>query len=236
MSTHERPLIGSVFERTTPRTSSAPSSRFTGTPGTGFPTAQHRFKSAFARGREKANANVGGSRRTDVPSVVSKNLQAHPPVAPTSPIVDSKPIPTDADALRRRIHEENARTIARMSEAEVEQEKRAVLEQLGEGTEQLLRRVQEARRRKETKEKEAQARAELEEQATQDVQGEVGSTINDDDARRTTEHDRDHEQVTLVASPSPRRVSHELASKPGVLRVKSLENIGQSGKIYPGPR
>lgn len=231
MSTHERPLVGSVFERTTSRTLSVPSSRFAGTPGTGFPAAQHRFKSAFARARDEGN--VGGSRRIHVPSVVSKKPQADLPVAPTSPIIDSKPIPTDADALRRQIHEENARTIGRMSEAEIEQEKRAVLEQLGDGTEQLLRRVQVARRRKEAKEKEAQAQAELEERAAQEVRGGVGFVISGDDARRTAEHDRDHEHLTLVASPSPRR---GLATRPGVLRVKSLENIGQSGKIYPGRR
>lgn len=233
MSTHERPLVGSVVERTTPRTSSVPSPRFTGTPGTGFPTAQHRFKSAFARARDEANSkgNVGGSRRIGMPSIVSNKPQTHPPVAPTSPVIDPKPIPTDADALRRQIHEENARAIARMSEADIEQEKRAVLEQLGDGTEQLLRRVQEARRRKEAKEKEAQA--ELEEQGAQETQGKVEGTINDDDPRRTTEHDRDHEHVALVASPTPRRVPHGLATKPGVLRVKSLENIGQSGRIHP---
>ena len=232
MSTHERSLIGSVFERTKPRTPPAQSSRFTGTPGTGFPTAQHRFKSAFARARDEANlkGNVAGLRRTDAPSVVSKQPRTHPPVAPTAPIIDPKPIPTDTDALLRQIDEENARTIARMSEDEINQEKRAILEQLGEDTGQLLRRVQEARRRKETKDKETQAQAELEERAVQEAQGKVEDTTNEGGARQTTEH------VALVASPTPRRVSDGLATKPGVLRVKSLENIGRTGKLNPDRR
>lgn len=232
MSTHERSLIGSVFERTKPRTPPAQSSRFTGTPGTGFPTAQHRFKSAFARARDEANlkGNVAGLRRTDAPSVVSKQPRTHPPVAPTAPIIDPKPIPTDTDALLRQIDEENARTIARMSEDEINQEKRAILEQLGEDTGQLLRRVQEARRRKEIKDKETQAQAELEEHAVQEAQGQVKDTTNEGGARQTTEH------VALVASPTPRRVSDGLATKPGVLRVKSLENIGRTGKLNPDRR
>ena len=231
MSTNERSLIGSVFERKTPRTPFAPSSRFTGTPGTGFPTAQHRFESAFARARDEANlkGNVAGLRRTEVPSVAKKS-HTHPPAAQTAPIIDPKPIPTDTDALLRQIDEENARTIARMSEDEIKQERCAILEQLGEGTGQLLRRVQEARRRKEAGEKEEHGQAELEEQVVQEAQSKVEDTTNDDDARRTTEH------VALVAAPTPRRVSDGLATKPGVLRVKSLENIGRTGKFSFGRR
>jgi len=232
MPTHERPLIGSVFERKTPRTPSAPSSRFAGTPGIGFPTpAQHRFKSAFARARDEVNlqGDVGGSRRIDAPSVVSKQPKIHTPVTPIAPIIDPKPIPTDTDALLRQIHEENARTIAHMNEDEIESEKRAILQQLGERTEQLLRRVHEARRRKEAKEKVAQGRAEL----AQEARGKVEDTT--EYARQTAEHYHDREPATFVA-PTPRRVSDGLAAKPGILRVKSLENIGRKGKLSPNRR
>ncbi|KAI9566216.1 hypothetical protein HD554DRAFT_2174673 [Boletus coccyginus] len=224
MSTHERPLIGSVFERKTPRTPSAPSSRFTGTPGIGFPTpTQHRFKSAFARARDEVNlqGDGGGSRRIDAPSVVSKQPKIHTPVAPIAPIIDPKPVQTDIDALLRQVHEENTRTIARMSEDEVESEKRAILQQLGERTEQLLRRVHEARRRKEAKEREAHGRAE----PAQGARGKVEDTTNY--ARQTAEHYHDREPAAFVASPTPRRVSDGLATRPGILRVKSLENIGR---------
>lgn len=125
-------------------------------------------------------------------------------------MVNAKPIPTDTDALRRQIHEENARRIACMSEEEIEAEKRAILEHLGEETGELVKRVQEARRRKEAKEREAQV-------AVQEGQ----RTTNDDDIRR---------DVASIVSPTPHRPLHGLAAKPGVLRVKSLENIGQSGK------
>lgn len=232
MATHERSPIGSVVERTTPRTPFVPSSRFTGTTRTGFPTAQHRSKSAFARARDEANlkGNDAGSRRPGVSSVVSKQPQTRLSVTSETPIVDPKPIPTSTDALLRQIHEENAHKIAHMSEGEIKQEKHAILEQLGEGTGQLLRRVQEARRRKEAKEREAQAQPELEEQAAQETKCKV-ETKNDDDTRQATGHDHDRKHVALVASPTPRRVSDELATKPGVLRVKSLENIGRTGKL-----
>ncbi|KIJ59049.1 hypothetical protein HYDPIDRAFT_33561 [Hydnomerulius pinastri MD-312] len=105
MSANERPLIGSVFERKTPSTPTDPSSRFKGIPGTGFPAVQHRFKSAFARAREEIKG-IGGGGLNGVPSVV-------PSQAPRPPaVVDTKPTPTDTDALRSQISEENERKIA----------------------------------------------------------------------------------------------------------------------------
>ncbi|KAF8123263.1 hypothetical protein EV363DRAFT_1455547 [Boletus edulis] len=216
MSSHDRSLVGSVVERTKPRMESAPSSRFTRTPGRGFPAAQHRFKSAFARARDEVNlkGDVAGSRHTDVPFGVSNKPQKQPSVAPPGPLIDPKPIPTNTDALLHQIHDENMRTIARMSDDDIVHEKRAILEQLGEGTGELLRRVQEARRRKVAKEKEVQVQAELEERAAQEPTGKADDTKGD------------HKDIVNVASPTPRRVSNGLATKPGVLRVKSLENIG----------
>lgn len=229
MSAHERSLIGSVIERTTRGTPSVQSSRFSSTPGAGFPPVQHRFKSAFARAREEANSkgNVGGANRTDVPSIVSEKSETKSSVTPTAPIINPKPIPTDTDALRRQIYEENARKIAHMSEDEIEREKRTILEQLGEGTGDLLRRVQEARRRKEVKE----AQVELEKKAAEEVQWKDEGTGTGDNARQTIGRGGDPEPIPLIASPVPRRVSNGLATRPGVLRVKSLENIGQSGRF-----
>ena len=225
MSGHDRSLIGSVFERTTPRAPSAPSSRFTGTQGIGFPTAQHRFKSAFARARDEVNGKAASSKQIDVPPSVSNGSKTHPSVVPTPPTIDPKPIPTDTDALLRQIHEENAHKLAQMSGEEIEQERHTILEQLGEGTGQLLRRVQEARRRKEAKEREAKAQAELEGKVAQEAQSKV------DNARQTAQDGHDHELVALVADPTPRRASDGLAARPGILRVKSLDNIGHMGKF-----
>ena len=113
-----------------------------------------------------------------------------------------------------------------MDEAEIEAEKRAILEQLGEGTGELLRRVQEARRQKEKRE----GQTALEEQAAQEDPAK--GLTRDDDARRTTERDREHEHAAHITSPTPHRFSTGLAAKPSVLRVKSLENMGQSGEFH----
>ncbi|KAF9231927.1 hypothetical protein BU15DRAFT_81842 [Melanogaster broomeanus] len=70
----KRSMIGPVFERKTPASSPASvpqlSSKFSGTPGRGFPAAQHRSKSAFARAREEqAKGEAGSTRLNCVPSV-----------------------------------------------------------------------------------------------------------------------------------------------------------------------
>ena len=67
------------------------------------------------------------------PYAVSRKLQTPPPLAPAAPIVDTKPIPTYNNAL------------CQMSDEEIEQENRALLEQLDGGTGQLYERVQGAR-------------------------------------------------------------------------------------------
>ncbi|KAF9220254.1 hypothetical protein BS17DRAFT_882476 [Gyrodon lividus] len=196
MSANERSLIGSVFERPTPSTPSLPSSRFTGTPGTGFPAVPHRSKSAFARAREETKGNAG-VRLSDVPSVVPTQVPRPPPV------LDTKPIPTDTNALRRQISEENERKVAGMTEEEIEQEKQEILEQLGSGAGDLLTRIQEARQRKSEQEASIDAKK---------------KSIEDDVSRQAIEHH-------II---QPKQVAPGLATRPGVLRVKSLENLGQT--------
>ncbi|KAG1810852.1 uncharacterized protein BJ212DRAFT_1376342 [Suillus subaureus] len=145
MSSTERSLIGSVFERKTSTTQSLPSPRFAKTPGSGFPAVQHRSKSAFARAKEeeKSSDNV---RPTAVPLVI-----------PARPIeqTESRDLQVDShtpdDAMRQQISEENERRVANMTEEEREQERREVLEQLGSGAGALLERVRAARSRKTTK-------------------------------------------------------------------------------------
>ncbi|KAG9308507.1 hypothetical protein JVU11DRAFT_11851 [Chiua virens] len=212
MSTDDRSLLGSVFERTTLHPPSVSSSRFTPIPGTGFPTAQHRFKSAFARARDGAisKGNGGVGRQNCASSIVS-----------TQSIDDPKPVPTNADALRRQIQEENARKIERMSDKEIEEERRSILDQMGDGTVELLKRVQAARWRKEQQEKEAVVK----EQPIRAVQRETEDVSSDrnNEAHQTAGPDSD--SIPIMASPSPRRVSQGLAVRPSVLRVKSLDNI-----------
>ncbi|KAG2075187.1 hypothetical protein BDR04DRAFT_1092054 [Suillus decipiens] len=145
MSSAERSLIGSVFERKTSTAQSLPSPRFAKVPGSGFPTVQHRSKSAFARAKEeeKSSSNV---RPTAVPLVIP----ARPGEQPRSRDLQVDSQSTD-DAIRQQISEENERRVANMTEEEREQERREVLEQLGSGAGDLLERVRAARLRNTTK-------------------------------------------------------------------------------------
>lgn len=145
MSSTERSLIGSVFERKTSTAQSLPSPKFAKTPGSGFPAVQHRSKSAFARAKEEEK-----NSRNERPTVVPLVMPARPVDQPQSrdPEVDSH---TADDAIRQQISEENERRVANMTEEERETERREILEQLGSGAGILLERVRAARSRKTTK-------------------------------------------------------------------------------------
>ncbi|KAH7885003.1 hypothetical protein F5I97DRAFT_1881593 [Phlebopus sp. FC_14] len=198
MPSNERSLIGSVVERKTPSKPNAPSSRFSGAPGTGFPAVQHRSKSAFARAREEAKGN-GSARLNDVPSVI--------PVQPPRPPPDgeTKPIPTDTRALWRQISEENERRVASMTDEEIEKEKQEIFDQLGSGTADLLRRIREAKERKAAQE-------------TSDGAADMAEREKED-SNKTSE--------PAIAQPKP----SVFAVRPGVLRVKSLDSLGQSASM-----
>ncbi|KIK78794.1 hypothetical protein PAXRUDRAFT_163007 [Paxillus rubicundulus Ve08.2h10] len=199
MSANDRSLIGSVFERKTLNPPPLPSSRFGGTPGTGFPAVQHRSKSAFARAREEAKGNAG-ARLNDVPSVTPTQQQQQ-----QSPFLDTKPISTHTYTLRHQISEENERKIANMTDEEIEKEKQEILEQLGSGAGALLSRIREERQRK------SKQKASI--SGERSVEGKVN-----DISCRETEH----------GTTQPKPIAPGLGAKPGVLRVKSLENLGQT--------
>lgn len=200
MPSNERNLIGSVVERRTPSSLTGTTSlKFASTPGTGFPAVQHRSKSSFARGREEAK---GKGRLNQVPSV------GLPKVAPPTPEI--KPIPANVEDLQRQISEENEKRVASMTSEEIEKGRQEILEQLGSGTSDLLKRVHEARLRKFAQE-----------QAVRDTEKpaeEVGSS------------DSKNGQLFIIAHPKPTLPS--LGARPGILRVKSLENIPQTGKAF----
>ncbi|KAG2125791.1 hypothetical protein DEU56DRAFT_823777 [Suillus clintonianus] len=145
MSSTERSLIGSVFERKTSTAQSLPSPRFAKTPGSGFPVVQHRSKSAFARAREEEKSS-SNARPTTVPFVIPARPAEQS--QPRDLEVDSR---TTDDAMRQQISEDNDRRLANMTEEDREQERREVLEQLGSGAGALLERVRAARLRNATK-------------------------------------------------------------------------------------
>lgn len=121
-------LIGSVVERKTPSWSSPPKSSVQS--HSGFPFAQHRSKSAFARNREKQR-NHGSARPRDVPNVV------------LAPVQSSSEQESNSDNWRGQIGEENQRRVEAMTDEEREEEKRQIYEHFGPEIGSILKRAKE---------------------------------------------------------------------------------------------
>ncbi|KAI0251103.1 hypothetical protein BJV78DRAFT_509089 [Lactifluus subvellereus] len=75
MSQQGKPLVGSIFERKPSSSASALSTPIATGSKTGFPTAQHRSKSAFARSREAQQQSAVVSSRVIEPPVVQPSLK-----------------------------------------------------------------------------------------------------------------------------------------------------------------
>ncbi|KZS97390.1 hypothetical protein SISNIDRAFT_482298 [Sistotremastrum niveocremeum HHB9708] len=135
-------LVGDIVERKSGSTSSnAPHTRPTGTNTTGFPLVQHRSQSAFSRARQAAQRNPP---TTSVPRII--------PVASTTGNSKHLPPPSDdIQSIQSQISEENERRVAAMSPQEREQEIDSVKEHLGVGIEDMIRKMQEARKRRRLK-------------------------------------------------------------------------------------
>ncbi|EMD39597.1 hypothetical protein CERSUDRAFT_111906 [Gelatoporia subvermispora B] len=135
----ERPLIGSILERKPKTAPLSPSPKFNTSGKTGFPTVQHRSKSAFARAREGMKRQ--GPDRPREPPVVQQSSQPQvPPATPPRTLQRS-----DTDDWRAQIDEENRRRIENMTEEEREQERQEILERFGPNVTETLRRAREAR-------------------------------------------------------------------------------------------
>lgn len=134
MSEHNKPLVGSVFERK--RGSSAPSAPKAIASSTGFPTAQHRSKSVFARNRGTQQRSTALSSQATVPTVVQLTPRPQEQVPPKEP---------DTDDWRVRMGEENERRVAAMTEEERAQERREIEEKFGKNIGDVLRRARMAR-------------------------------------------------------------------------------------------
>lgn len=136
----KKPLVGSVFERKTGSSMVSPSFSKSDESATGFPRAQHRSKSLFARKRETQQQSV-------VPSHA-----AIPPVVQQVPRTQGQEEP-DTDDWRVRMSEENERAVAAMSEEEREQERRQIREKFGKNIGDVLRKARMAREAHEKQEK-----------------------------------------------------------------------------------
>ncbi|KAI0265687.1 hypothetical protein BC834DRAFT_174223 [Gloeopeniophorella convolvens] len=135
MSEHTKPLIGSVLERKTGSAAVPPSAPKAIASKSGFPTAQHRSKSVFARNREVAQKAVAGSSR----------LAGPPTIQPIRPLQPSSSEAPATDDWRTQVSEENERHVAAMTEEEREEERRDIEARFGKGVGEVLRRAREAR-------------------------------------------------------------------------------------------
>ncbi|KJA17442.1 hypothetical protein HYPSUDRAFT_70687 [Hypholoma sublateritium FD-334 SS-4] len=122
--------VGSIVERK-PTTTLRPPKPFS-SGKTGFPTVEHRSKSAFARNREGLRRN-GTSKHQEVPLVEPSAKLASPP-----------PLP-DSDDWREQISRENEQRVAHMTEEEQEGERKEILERFGANVGDLLKRARLAR-------------------------------------------------------------------------------------------
>ncbi|EPQ54872.1 hypothetical protein GLOTRDRAFT_121828 [Gloeophyllum trabeum ATCC 11539] len=136
-------LVGSVVERK-PGSSSASAPKPKGPARNGFPTVEHRSKSAFARGREEARRKGGSERLREVP-VVQATPREHSRAGAEKPPVT---VDSTEEDWRRQVSEENQRRVESMSEEELEQERREILERFGAGVGDILRKVKEAREKR----------------------------------------------------------------------------------------
>ncbi len=130
-----KPLVGSVFERTPRSSMSSPSTPRTNGSTTGFPVARHRLKSARNQEAEQS-ADVLPSQAA-VPPVVQR-------VTRTQKQVPSEEQP-DMDDWRVRMSEENERRVAAMADEEREQERREIEEKFGKNIGDVLKRARMAR-------------------------------------------------------------------------------------------
>jgi hypothetical protein len=128
MSQKKGAIVGAIIERKP----TAYSPWHATSPGkTGFPSVQHRSKSAFARNRE-------GARRAE-----RSKTQDAPPLVATA----SQPPPSQvaADDWRDQISQENEQRVSEMSEEDREEERRQIIERFGAGISSVLERARRTR-------------------------------------------------------------------------------------------
>ncbi|KDR82536.1 hypothetical protein GALMADRAFT_112269 [Galerina marginata CBS 339.88] len=129
------PIIGSIVERRPSSSNWAP--KPSSSSKTGFPTVQHRSKSAFSRNREEQR-KLGGSRLKDAPTVSHSNK------TPLSP-------PPEPDDWRQQISRDNEDRVAAMTDEEREEERRQILDRFGAQVGDILKRARQARIKKQEK-------------------------------------------------------------------------------------
>jgi hypothetical protein len=167
----DRSLVGPVFERN-PTPSSVSTPKLANLVKSGFPVAQHRSKSAFARGRDLQKRGfiakssetpaVISTRESGVGADASDELQAHD--------------------WRRQISEENDQKVKSMSEEERVQATEEIFEQFGSGVGELFEKIAQARKRKAA---DTQSAGDIEQGRSAKVPGEDPSQLSSRLAKTT---------------------------------------------------
>ena len=131
-------LVGSVFERKPVLTPSAPRKNASG----GFPSVQHRSKSAFQRAREDKKRAGALERPRNTPSIasVSSFKDDDSNNNPSGQIIAEA-----TEDWRKQMEEENQRKVEEMTKEEREAERREILERFGSNVREILRRARAAR-------------------------------------------------------------------------------------------
>ncbi|KAK0487083.1 hypothetical protein IW261DRAFT_1445782 [Armillaria novae-zelandiae] len=137
-------LVGSVFERPP----SLALHRLPQPSKTGFPAAQHRSKSAFARRRDEER-KTGDTRPRGVPTVV--------PIPKVQPFTPEREEGSVAD-WREEISRQNELQVQNMSEEERARERNEIHERFGADIGDILRRARETRERQAEKDSEEMKR------------------------------------------------------------------------------
>lgn len=145
MSTNRQSLIGSVLERKPNGIVTSP--KPIGLNSQGFPTAQHRSKSAFARNREEARklASTAKETRPRAPPVIASNSRID--------TGDAGPERPTTDDWRERMSTENEMRVANMTDDERDAEKQDILERFGAGIGDVLMRARLAREKNPAKDR-----------------------------------------------------------------------------------
>lgn len=134
-------MVGSIVERKQSSPSTPPTPKGNGK--TGFPSVQHRSKSAFSRSRDNQKKSSSLGRPTHAPLVApsTHSVETDDGDEPSS----GKAIAEATEDWRKQMEEENRRKVESMSAEEVEAEKKEILERFGPDIAEILKKARAAR-------------------------------------------------------------------------------------------
>lgn len=113
-------------------------------PSSGFPTAHHRSKSAFARAQQ-GNRQSPVERRRDVPKVATSSSLRNSVQAPAGNGLNEGAGDVQGTTWEDQMRHDNARLVEQMSDEERKRHTSEVLDQFGPNLGELVRKMKRAR-------------------------------------------------------------------------------------------